>query len=166
MKPETLTHLNADGEASMVDVGDKQPTQRRAVAGCEMRMQPETLRLLRGGLLKKGDAFTVAKTAAILAVKKTPQTIPLCHPLPLEGIEVRFKDLPAGNGLVIACEVKTTAKTGVEIEAIHGAMIAALTIYDMAKSYDRGMHITDVCLWQKTGGKNEFLNPRRRADGE
>ncbi|MBI3313017.1 MAG: cyclic pyranopterin monophosphate synthase MoaC [Candidatus Omnitrophica bacterium] len=161
-----LSHLNAKGEANMVDVGAKQPTRRTAVAACEIHMKPETLVLLQNGKIKKGDAFTVAKTAAILAVKKTPELIPLCHPLPLEHIEIRFQNNSGQNGVVIECEVSTTAKTGVEIEALHGAMNAALTLYDMAKSYDPGMTIQNIHLIQKKGGKSEFNYSSRNSDGQ
>ena len=150
----------------MVDVGAKQPTRRTAVAACEIHMKPETLALLQSGKIKKGDAFTVAKTAAILAVKRTPELIPLCHPLPLEHIEIRFENNAGQNGVIIECEVSTTAKTGVEIEALHGAMNAALTLYDMAKSYDPGMTIQNIHLVQKKGGKSELNYPSRNSDGQ
>jgi cyclic pyranopterin phosphate synthase len=148
-----LSHLNDKGEASMVDVGAKLPTERRAVAGCEVHMKPETLGLLKSGSLKKGDAFTVAKTAGILAAKKTAELIPLCHPLALDHIEIRFLDLPSGDGVVVESEVRTTGKTGVEMEALTAASITALTLYDMAKASDPGMVITNLHLIQKTGGK-------------
>ena len=151
-----LTHINRNGEASMVDVGGKNITARCAKASGIIRMKPETLKLLRSGKIKKGDAFTVAKTAGILAVKRTPEFIPLCHPLPIDQIQIDFTDLPSKKGIKIEVQVKTTSKTGVEIEAIHGVMITALTLYDMAKSYDPGMIVTDVKLIQKTGGKSDF----------
>ena len=149
----SLSHFNANGEASMVDVGGKSATERCAIASCEIQMKPETLRLLRSGNIKKGDAFTVAKTAGILAVKRTSELIPLCHPLPLEYIEIRFSNRPHGDGILIESAVRTTAKTGVEMEALTGAMTTALTIYDMAKSYDPAMVITNLHLIKKTGGK-------------
>lgn len=150
-----LSHLNADGEAHMVDVGAKVPTLRCAIAHCEIHMQPETLLLLRSGQIKKGDAFTVAKTAAILAVKRTPEIVPLCHPLPVEYVDIRFQDLTEGSGILIECEVRVTAKTGVEIEALHGALTAALVLYDMAKSYDKAMSIEQARVIRKTGGKSD-----------
>lgn len=151
-----LSHLNESGEARMVDVGEKNITARYAKASGIVRMKPETLKLLRSGKIKKGDAFTVAKIAGILAVKKTPQLIPLCHPMPLDQIQIDFRDLPSKNGVEIEVRVKTTSKTGVEIEALNGVLITALTIYDMAKSYDPGMTITNVRLIEKTGGKSDY----------
>ncbi len=162
----TLSHLNKNGEASMVDVGGKQPTERRAVAGCEIQMKQETLSLLRNGKLKKGDAFTVAKMAGILAAKKTPELIPLCHPLPLEHIEIRFFDQPNDQGIFVESEVEITAKTGVEMEALTAAAVAALTIYDMAKSHDPAMVITNLHLIEKVGGKSEYSIKSRNHNGE
>ena len=156
MKSQALSHLNADGEARMVDVGKKMPTSRCAIAACEILMKPETLLLLRSGEIKKGDAFTVAKTAAFLAAKKTSELIPLCHPLALDYIDVRFLNNADGNGLLIETEVRITAKTGVEMEALTAASIAALTIYDMAKAVDPGMKITNLRLIKKTGGKSDY----------
>ena len=140
----------------MVNVGAKLPTERRAVAGCEVRMKSETFQLLKSGSLKKGDAFTVAKTAGILAVKKTSELIPLCHPLTIVHIEIRFSDLPKQSGVLIEVEVRTTAKTGVEMEALTGASVTALTLYDMAKAADPGMTIENLHLIKKTGGKSDF----------
>jgi cyclic pyranopterin monophosphate synthase len=157
-KEKSLSHLDSNGEAHMVDVGSKNVTRRRAIASCEVHMKSETLLLLQSGKLKKGDAFTVAKTAGILAVKKTPELIPLCHPLPLEYIDIRFENLASGEGVLIQSEVITNAKTGVEIEAMNGAMMTALTLYDMAKSYDPGMKIHNLHLMEKTGGKSDFFN--------
>ncbi len=166
-KTPLLSHLDTKGEATMVDVGGKSATQRRAVAGCEIRMKPEALSLLQNGQIKKGDAFTVAKTAGILAAKKTAELIPLCHPLPLEYIEILFFDRPAGDGVFIRSEVRTTAKTGVEMEALAAAMTAALTIYDMAKSYDPAMVITNLQLIKKTGGKSDYsINQSRNSNSE
>lgn len=156
-KFQTLSHLNADGEARMVDVGEKMPTARCAIASCEILMKPETLLLLRSGSIKKGDAFTVAKTAAFLAAKKTSDLIPLCHPLPLDLIDIRFLDREEGDGILIESEVRTTAKTGVEMEALTAASLAALTIYDMAKAVDPGMTITNLKLVKKTGGKSDYF---------
>ncbi len=162
-----LSHLNEKGEANMVDVGGKQPTERSAIAACEIQMKPETFMLLQNGQIKKGDAFTVAKTAGILAAKRTFELIPLCHPLPLEHIEIRFLDRPQGDGILIESYVRTTAKTGVEMEALTGAMTAALTIYDMAKSYDPAMVINNLHLIQKSGGKNDYsISQSRNFNGE
>lgn len=153
---KSLSHLNSNGEARMVDVGAKQITSRCAKASGVIRMKPATLKLLRSGKIKKGDALTVAKVAGILAVKKTPELIPLCHPLPLDQIDIQFSDLPGKKGIRIEVEVKTSAKTGVEIEALNGVLITALTIYDMAKSYDPAMAITGVRVIKKTGGKSDI----------
>ena len=156
MPSQALSHLNVNGEAQMVDVGEKLPTSRCAIATCGILMKPETLLLLRSGKLKKGDAFTVAKTAAFLAAKKTSELIPLCHPLALDYIDVRFLDNSEGNGILIESEVRVTAKTGVEMEALTAASVAALTIYDMAKAVDPGMTITNLRLLKKTGGKSDY----------
>ena len=157
MKSKVLSHLNEDGDARMVDVGEKISTARCAIAACEILMKSETLLLLRNGKIKKGDAFTVAKTAAFFAAKKTSELIPLCHPLALDFIDIRFIDNSSGNGILIESEVQTTAKTGVEMEALTAASIAALTLYDMAKAVDPGMKITNLRLVKKTGGKSDYL---------
>ena len=141
----------------MVDVGAKEVTERHAIARCEIHMKPETLELLRGGQIKKGDAFTVAKIAGILAAKKTSEWIPLCHPLPLEHIEIHFADQDERSGILIESEVGTAAKTGVEMEALTSAAVAALTIYDMAKGYDPAMVIGNLRLIKKTGGKSDYV---------
>jgi len=151
-----LTHLDEQGSARMVNVTDKMPTKRIALAGCEILMKPETLELLKSGQIKKGDAFTVSKIAGIMAAKKTHEMIPLCHPLPLEAIDICFQDDLSRSSVMIECRVETTAKTGVEMEALHGAMMAALTLYDMAKAQDPGMIISNLRLIQKTGGKSDY----------
>ena len=156
MKSPVLSHLDADGDARMVDVGAKVPTARCAIAACEVLMKPETLLLLRSGKMKKGDAFTVAKTAAFLGAKKTSELIPLCHPLALDFIDVRFLDNAEGDGILVESEVRTTAKTGVEMEALTAVSLAALTLYDMAKAVDPGMRISNLRLVKKTGGKSDF----------
>jgi cyclic pyranopterin phosphate synthase len=156
----TLSHLNSRGEAAMVDVGAKEPTRRKAVAMCEIVMKAATLQLLRNGKLEKGDAFAVARVAGILTAKKTHDLIPLCHPLPLEHIEVRFFDRSCGPGILIEVEVNATAKTGVEMEALAGAAIAALTLYDMAKASDPGMAVRNLHVVKKTGGKSDFHQSR------
>ncbi len=162
-----LSHLNEKGEASMVDVSGKQPTERSAIAACEIQMKPETFRLLQNGQIKKGDVFTVAKIAGIQAAKKTAELIPLCHPLPLEHIEILFFDRPHSDGVLIESRVDTTAKTGVEMEALTAAMAAALTIYDMAKSYDPAMVITNLHLIQKSGGKHDYsINQSRNFNSK
>lgn len=153
-----LTHLDANGRARMVDVSPKVPSPRMALAGCEVLMTPETLALLKSGKLKKGDAFTVAKIAGIMAAKKTFEMIPLCHSLPLEAVEIDFTDEEGPGKISVACRVRTTAKTGVEMEALHGAMTAALTLYDMAKAHDPAMVISNLHLIQKTGGKSDYTS--------
>lgn len=138
----------------MVDVGQKPDTERLAVASGEVRMQPETLALIREGALKKGDVLTTAQLAGILAAKRTSELIPLCHPLPLTHIEVTCElrdDLP---GVLITAQVRTTGKTGVEMEALTAVSVAALTIYDMAKAAEKTMTITNIRLREKRGGKS------------
>ena len=152
----SLSHFNENGQASMVNVEGKEITERCAIASCEIQMKPETFQLLLGGHLKKGDAFTIAKIAGIFAAKRTSELIPLCHPLPLEHIEIRFFEQPNNRGVFIESRVRTVAKTGVEMEALTGAMVAALTIYDMAKSHDPTMIITNLHLVKKTGGKSDY----------
>jgi cyclic pyranopterin phosphate synthase len=113
--------------------------------------------LLKSGRIKKGDAFTVSKIAGIMAVKKTHEMIPLCHPLPLEAIDILFQDDRSTGSVLMECRVETTAKTGVEMEALTAAMMAALTLYDMAKAHDPGMVISNLRLIQKTGGKSDYV---------
>ena len=147
-----LTHLNQRGEAHIVDIGDKSATRRRAVAQARLEAKPETIDAIMGGALKKGDALAVARVAGIMAAKKTAELIPLCHPIPLTGVSVEID--AAGSALAITATAETTGKTGVEMEALTAATVAALTLYDMAKSMDRGMTITAVQLVEKTGGKS------------
>jgi cyclic pyranopterin phosphate synthase len=136
----------------MVDVSHKPDTVRRAVAAGEVRMKPETLALIRAGNLKKGDVLTAAQLAGVMAAKRTAELIPLCHPLPLThiGVECKLDDeLP---GVSITATVTTTAKTGVEMEALTAVSVAALTVYDMAKAAEKTMHITNIRLLEKRGG--------------
>jgi cyclic pyranopterin phosphate synthase len=149
---EKLTHLNARGEAHIVDVGGKDTTRRRAVARAMLEAQPETIEAIVGGTLKKGDALAVARIAGIMAAKKTADLIPLCHPIPLTKVEVEI--VAEGVVLAITATAETTAQTGVEMEALVAASTAALTLYDMAKGIDRAMTVTDVQLLEKTGGKS------------
>ena len=159
---QQLTHLNEKGDARMVDVGQKAYTQREAVAQAEVVMQPETLRMITQGKAKKGDVFACARIAGIMAAKRTHELIPMCHPLPIDGIEVEL--LPKGDDTVrIVTRVRCTYKTGVEIEALTAASIAALTVYDMCKAVDRGMCIQNVCLLEKKGGKSGHF---KREEGE
>jgi cyclic pyranopterin phosphate synthase len=148
----TLTHLDETGSARMVDVGHKPDTDRIAVAAGEVHMRSETLALIRAGQIKKGDVLTVAQIAGVMAAKRTSELIPLCHPLPLSHIDVRCElrdDLP---GVAITATVRTTGKTGVEMEALTAVSVAALTVYDMAKAVEKTMRITNVRLVEKHGG--------------
>ncbi len=147
-----LTHLNQAGEAHIVDIGDKAATRRRAVATARLEALPETLDLIMGGELKKGDALAVARIAGIMAAKKTAELIPLCHPIPLTRVEVEItRD---ADTLLVTASAETTAQTGVEMEAMTAASVAALTLYDMAKSHDRAMRVLAIQLEQKSGGKS------------
>lgn len=148
-----LTHLNAKGEARMVDVGQKPDTEREAVATGRVKMKPGTLDQIKAASLKKGDALAVARVAGIMAAKKTPDLIPLCHPILTNEISIDF-DLSAKDSIGITATVKCLGKTGAEMEAMTACAIAALTIYDMGKSVDRGMTITDISLLSKSGGKS------------
>lgn len=156
LHPESpkLTHFNEVGRARMVDVSEKEITGRRAVARGEIRMQPETLALIREGRAKKGDVLAVAQVAGIMAAKKTSEIIPMCHPLMLTGIDLRFEYDLARSAVLIEAEVKTSGQTGVEMEALTAVSVAALTIYDMVKATDKGMQIEAVRLVHKSGGKS------------
>jgi cyclic pyranopterin monophosphate synthase len=149
-----LTHFNEAGRARMVDVSEKEITGRRAVARGEIRMQPETLALIREGRAKKGDVLAVAQVAGIMAGKKTSEIIPMCHPLMLTGIDLRFEYDLARSAVLIEAEVKTSGQTGVEMEALTAVSAAALTIYDMVKAADKGMRIEAIRLVHKSGGKS------------
>ncbi|MCL5428485.1 MAG: cyclic pyranopterin monophosphate synthase MoaC [Chloroflexi bacterium] len=149
-----LSHVNAQGRARMVDVGDKPITKRLAVAEGEVRMHSATLGLIRENALKKGDALTVAQIAGIQAAKRTADLIPFCHPLSLDDLAIDFvldDELP---GVRIRATVSSTGKTGVEMEALTAVSVAALTVYDMAKSAEKGMRIENVRLVKKSGGKS------------
>ncbi len=150
---DPLTHFNEQGRAVMVDVSDKPVTARTASAEAKVRMAPETLARIREGKVAKGDVLAVAQVAGIQAAKKTSDWIPMCHPLPLTGVNIRFTDNGADE-LAITAEVKTTGRTGVEMEALTAAAAAALTVYDMCKAIQKDMTISEVRLLAKTGGKN------------
>ena len=152
-KPGKLTHLDARGQARMVDVGAKAVTGRVAVASVRVRMKKETLALATGGA-KKGDVLAAARIAGIAAAKKTGELIPLCHPLPLDSVSVDITPVKNPPSLLIEAAARTTAKTGVEMEAMTAASVAALTIYDMCKAADRAMVIEDLRLEYKSGGKS------------
>jgi cyclic pyranopterin phosphate synthase len=149
-----FTHFDESGQARMVDVGEKPSTGRRAVARGRIRMQPETLQLIVGGDVKKGDVLGVARLSGIMAAKRTSELIPLCHPLRLTSVTIDFTPDLDSSEIVILAKVNARDRTGVEMEALVAATTAALTIYDMCKSYDRGMTIDDICLLEKSGGKS------------
>ena len=153
-----LTHLDEAGRARMVDVGDKDDTERVAVARGSVQMQRETLALIIEGNMKKGDVLTVAQLAGIMAAKRTSDLIPMCHPLMLSHVAVTCTPNPAANCVDIEASVRLKGKTGVEMEALTAVSVAALTIYDMAKAVDRGMIISDVRVVQKSGGKSGDWN--------
>lgn len=149
-----LTHIGAQGEAHMVDVGAKAETERMAIAEGIVTMLPETLRMIMAGDAKKGDVLGTARIAGIMAAKKTHELIPLCHPLLLTKVSVDIQPEPALPGLRVIALARVTGKTGVEMEALTAASVACLTIYDMAKAVDRGMEISGIRLVEKTGGKS------------
>lgn len=151
---DQLTHLDSEGKARMVDVGAKPDSERMAVAAGAVYMQPETLRLIQDGALKKGDVLTVARIAGMMGAKKTADLIPLCHPLPLTHLAVELALDVQQSAVMITATARTTGKTGVEMEALTAVSIAALTIYDMAKAVDRGMKIGDIRLLEKRGGQH------------
>ena len=147
-----LTHINEQGRARMVDVSEKDVTLRTATAECFVRMNGETLQKLGAGTLPKGDVLAVAQVAGIMAAKRTFESIPMCHPLPLTGADIRFAIEP--DGVRITSTVRCKGVTGVEMEALHAASVAALTVYDMCKSVQKDMEITDLRLVEKAGGKS------------
>jgi cyclic pyranopterin phosphate synthase len=151
---DELSHIDSTGRAKMVDVSEKAVTARYARAtGC-IRMKPETLDAIRRNSLAKGDVLSVARVAGILAAKRTPELIPLCHSLPLSEIQVEFTLDESLPGLRCEAVARTNAQTGVEIEAISAVAISLVTVYDMAKSMDRSMSISDICLQEKSGGRS------------
>jgi len=149
-----LTHLDDSGRAHMVDVGDKPDTERLAIASGEVVMKQATLDLIRGGTIKKGDVLTVAQIAGIAAAKRTSELIPLCHPLPITHIDVALSFDDTLPGVLITASVKTTGKTGVEMEALTAVSVAALTVYDMAKAAEKSMKIQNIRLVKKHGGRS------------
>jgi cyclic pyranopterin phosphate synthase len=149
-----LTHFDAEGRAVMVDVSGKDETVRIAVAAGSVTMQPTTLELIQRGGVKKGDVLAVARLAGIMAAKRTPDLVPLCHPLPLSSVAVDLACDPARNAVDITATCKLTGRTGVEMEALTAVTVAALTVYDMCKAVDRGMVIGEVRLLHKSGGKS------------
>ncbi len=160
MSDLSFTHLDPLGRARMVDVTPKEPTHRRAVARCKVFMKPETTAAIANREVKKGDVLSVARVAGIQAAKRTSDMIPLCHPLLVGAVSINFE---IGDDFVaIECHVDTVDRTGVEMEALHACSTAALTVYDMCKSADRGMVIGELALWEKTGGRSGVY---RRSDG-
>lgn len=157
-----LTHFDATGASRMVDVGDKPVTARVARASGRVRMLPATLNLIRDRKLAKGDVLEVARLAGIMAAKRTADLIPLCHPLPLNSVELQFS-FPDDSSVAIEATVRVSGKTGVEMEALVSASVAALTIYDMCKAVDRGMTIEAVRLEEKSGGRSGHFS---RAETE
>ena len=156
-----LTHVDSAGEARMVDVSRKGETGREAVARGKVMMKPTTLEQIRTTGLEKGDVLAVARVAGIMAAKKAPDLIPVCHPLLIDSIAVEF-DLSGADSIGITARVKSTGKTGVEMEALVAVSVAALTIYDMAKAVDRGMTITEICLESKKGCKSGVYRRKQR----
>ena len=151
-----LTHFDAEGRAVMVDVSAKPETARTATARVAVLMQPETLALIRSGQAAKGDVLGVARIAGIMAAKRTAELIPLCHPLPIAAVTLDLA--PSADGIEIEATVRTTGRTGVEMEALTAASVAALTVYDMCKAVDRGMRIDGLRVVHKAGGKSgEFV---------
>jgi len=149
-----LSHLDEKGQARMVDVTAKASTLRQAVARGVVRMQRDTVTLIEQGGIPKGDVFATARIAAVMAAKKTGELVPLCHPLELTGIEIRFSCDETAGEVAIEAQVKTVGRTGVEMEAMTACAVAALTIYDMCKAVDREMVIADIRLMSKHGGKS------------
>ena len=159
-----LTHFNEEGRARMVDVGEKNVSERTAIATGVVHMQPETLRLIKEGQIKKGDVLAVAQVAGIMGAKKTSDLIPMCHPLALTHVDISFSDNldpDPSTGMcciTIQATVKVTGKTGVEMEALTAVSHAALTIYDMCKAVDKGMMFNSIGLLHKSGGKSGTFN--------
>lgn len=149
-----LTHLSPRGDARMVDVSAKPETARQAVARARLLMLPATLRAIREGNAPKGDVLGVARTAGVLAAKRTSDLIPLCHPLRITGVDITFTHESGPGELTVEARVRTVDKTGVEMEALTAVSVAALTVYDMIKAVEKGVTITDIHLVEKSGGKS------------
>ena len=149
-----FTHMDDDGNARMVDVSDKKDTQRTAIVRCLVRLAPKTLALLMENALPKGDVLTTAKVAGIQAAKRCADLIPMCHPLPISYVDIRFSVHQEDSTIELECEIRTTYKTGVEMEALVGVQIAAATIYDMCKAVQKDIVIDNCRLVYKSGGKS------------
>jgi cyclic pyranopterin phosphate synthase len=157
---DRLTHFDASGKAVMVDVSGKPETSREATARARITMLPETLMLIQSGEAKKGDVLGVARLAGIMAAKRTADLIPLCHPLPIAAVTLAFEVDAPGSSIEITATVRTTGRTGVEMEALTAASVAALTIYDMCKAVDRGMVVDGLRVTAKSGGASgDFVAP-------
>ena len=165
-----FTHFNSQGRAKMVDVGEKAPTRRTAVAGARVYVNEETFGLIRTGGVKKGDVLTVAQIAGVMGAKRTPELIPMCHPVAVDGIDLRLALDEARRCVDIRAQVTCAGRTGVEMEALTAAATAALTVYDMCKAVQRDMVISDIRLLEKTGGvhgdfrREEDAGPERLGD--
>ncbi len=155
-----FTHFDKHGKAQMVDVSGKDVTERSATAAGSVIMQPETIAMIVSGGVKKGDVLSVARLAGIMGAKRTPDLIPLCHPLPLSSVTVDLTVDEARNAVDISATCKLAGRTGVEMEALTAVSVAALTVYDMCKAVDRGMHIADIRLTHKSGGKSGEFRAR------
>ena len=154
-----FTHFNESGRARMVDVSAKVQTERVATAQAKVYLQPETLEKIQRGKIAKGDVLAVAQVAGVMGAKKVPDLIPMCHPIFLSSVDISFKEEPQPDGegrcsITVTATAKTTGQTGVEMEAMTAASIAALTIYDMCKAIDRGMSFSEICLLSKSGGRS------------
>ncbi len=157
-----FTHLDEKNKSRMVDVTSKEPTLREAMARGKVVMQPETVQAIEAGGMAKGDVLGVAKIAGIMSAKRTSDLIPMCHPLELTAIDIQFSSNADSGEIVIDATVRTFGRTGVEMEALTAVCTAALTVYDMCKSADKGMTITDVRLMKKSGGRSgTYINPER-----
>ena len=163
---DRLTHLDEQGHAQMVDVGEKEITRRECVARAEVHMKPETLARIADGKIPKGDVLATARLAGIQAAKRTHEWIPLAHPLPLDSVEVKLTADPAGDRLLIEATARVHWRTGVEMEALVAASAAGLTVYDMCKAVDRGMRLEAVRLIRKSGGKSGPWERDERDRGE
>jgi len=149
-----LTHIDENGNAVMVDVSSKNETERTATAKGSVEMQPETIAIIQGGGVKKGDVLSIAQLAGIMGAKRTPDLIPLCHPLNLSSVKVNLSCDADRNAVDIEATCKLSGQTGVEMEALTAVSVAALTVYDMCKAIDKGMHISNIRLTHKAGGKS------------
>jgi len=156
-----LSHLTPSGDARMVDVSPKKETAREAVARVVLKMRPATLSAIRAGQMAKGDVLGVARTAGIMAAKRTPDLIPLCHPLRITGCDIAFALDDKRSTVTIEARVRTVDKTGVEMEALTAAAVAGLTVYDMVKAVDRGVVLSGLCLLEKSGGKSGIWRRRK-----